>query len=148
MIRQAKADDAPAVSRLLDTSIAGTGPNDAEWVRTQLACTTSLVLVAIEQGQVVGTIVGQIVLDEAEIHDVAVDDHYRRQGRATGLVRAFEDHAEQHGALQSFLEVRASNGPARHLYEAAGYGVRGQRIGYYSDGEDAIVMSKALVADP
>ena len=148
MIRQANPEDAAAVSRLLDTSIVGTGPNDAEWVRNQLACTTALVLVAIEQNHVVGTIVGQVVLDEAEIHDVAVDDRYRRQGRATALVRAFEDHAERHGALQSFLEVRASNGPARHLYEAAGYGARGHRSGYYSNGEDAVVMSKALAANP
>jgi ribosomal-protein-alanine N-acetyltransferase len=129
-------------------AIAGSSAREPEDLMHTMSRTTSLVLVATEQDHVVGTIVGQIVLDEAEIHDVAVEDRFRRQGRATSLVQAFEEHASRQGALQSFLEVRASNQPARYLYETAGYGVQGQRRGYYSNGEDAIVMNKALVPTP
>jgi ribosomal-protein-alanine N-acetyltransferase len=144
MIRQANTDEADAIGRLLKTSIAGTGPNDPQWIMDQMARSTSLILVAIEQNEVVGAIVGQIVHDEAEIHDVAVDPHFRRQGRARRLVQAFEHGAEGHGARHSFLEVRASNIPAKQLYESAGYTVQGHRNGYYSNGEDANVMSKVL----
>jgi [ribosomal protein S18]-alanine N-acetyltransferase len=144
MIRQAENDDSGDIGRLLKTSIAGTGPNDPQWIMEQMARSTSVLLVAVEQNEVVGAIVGQIVLDEAEIHDVAVDPRFRRQGHARRLVQAFEHGAESQGACHSFLEVRRSNISAKQLYAAAGYTEQGHRTGYYSNGEDAIVMSKVL----
>jgi ribosomal-protein-alanine N-acetyltransferase len=43
------------------------------------------------------------------------------------------------------LEVRADNGPARALYERAGYQVLSTRRRYYQPGDvDAIVMRKLL----
>ena len=42
---------------------------------------------------------------------------------------------------QVFLEVRADNGGAQHLYEALGFVAIAERIGYYQpDNVDAIVM--------
>jgi ribosomal-protein-alanine N-acetyltransferase len=44
------------------------------------------------------------------------------------------------------LEVRKSNEPARRLYEAAGFSVSGERVAYYADGEDAVLMRLDLEA--
>jgi len=144
MIRLAEPHDAEAICRLLAKAITGSAVQQSTQLAQQLSRTTALMLVDTEQERVVGTIVGQIVHDEAEIHDVAIEQRFRRQGRAKQLVRSFEEHAALRGAQQSFLEVRASNSPAIHLYETLGYGTRGNRRGYYSDGEDAIVMNKTL----
>jgi len=144
VIRIAKVMDAEAISSLLNTAIGGTGSNDPECITKTMERETSLCFVATDCDQVVGVIVGQIVVDEAEIHDVAVNHAFRRQGRATRLVRELERHATSLGACTSFLEVRASNTAAERLYESMGYTATGTRTGYYSDGENAIVMSKTL----
>lgn len=148
MIRPATPEDAHAIGRLLDDAIVESGANAPQHLIEQMARTTFLALVSTEQTLVVGTIVGQIVMEEAEIHDVAIAAQFRRQGKATRLVQAFEDHAARKGAQQSFLEVRSSNAPAIRLYEEAGYEAQGSRRGYYSNGEDAVVMRKALVPNP
>jgi ribosomal-protein-alanine N-acetyltransferase len=42
------------------------------------------------------------------------------------------------------LELRASNVPARALYEQAGFVVAGRRPRYYPGGEDALLMTLDL----
>jgi ribosomal-protein-alanine N-acetyltransferase len=49
-----------------------------------------------------------------------------------------------YNAKQAFLEVRVSNMPAISLYKKLGFKVTRTIHGYYSDGEDAYVMSKEL----
>jgi ribosomal protein S18 acetylase RimI-like enzyme len=48
------------------------------------------------------------------------------------------------GAMETKLEVRVSNEPAINLYRSMGYTIAGIYQGYYSDGEDAYIMSKNL----
>ena len=48
------------------------------------------------------------------------------------------------GIEKIFLEVRASNTPARNLYIQNGYNEISIRKKYYSDNEDAIVMAKEI----
>ena len=96
----------------------------------------------------VGTIVGQVVLDEAEIHDVVVESSFRQTGRGSELVKAFEEHAADLGATHCFLEVRESNKNAKRLYAKHGFNTTSIRRDYYSDGEDALLMCKQLRALP
>ncbi len=70
-------------------------------------------------------------------------------GRGTGtgrrLLAELESRAAARGAQHVMLEVRADNGPALGLYEAAGYRVLSRRRGYYQPGGvDALVMRKTL----
>jgi ribosomal-protein-alanine N-acetyltransferase len=46
--------------------------------------------------------------------------------------------------METKLEVRVSNEPAINLYRSMGYTIVGIYQGYYSDGEDAYMMSKNL----
>ena len=49
---------------------------------------------------------------------------------------------------RSTLEVRVSNDVARRLYEQVGYRLAGRRRRYYQDGEDALIMTTPLLAEP
>lgn len=54
------------------------------------------------------------------LHDVEVDEPYRRQEVGRRLVEAFMDAGRRAGASKMFLTTSAVNMPARRLYEALG----------------------------
>ncbi|MBE6935120.1 MAG: ribosomal-protein-alanine N-acetyltransferase [Ruminococcaceae bacterium] len=82
-----------------------------------------------------------VILDEAEIVNVATHPDYRRLGLARWLLQDFFD---THPALsQSFLEVRESNTPARTLYASFGFVPYAVRRNYYEKPtENAILMRR------
>lgn len=75
------------------------------------------------------------------IATIAVDPHFRRRGIGTALLHACE---RQLGVPRSRLTVRASNQGAISLYQREGYVPIDVWQAYYSDGEDAMVMEKAI----
>ncbi len=89
---------------------------------------------------------GIMVIDgDAHVMNLAVAPRRRRQGLASRLLLALIDEALGLGASHLTLELRASNEPARLLYERFGFTPVGVRPRYYGD-EDALVMW-ALDAD-
>jgi ribosomal-protein-alanine N-acetyltransferase len=75
---------------------------------------------------------------------VATLPEYRRSGLARRLMDLAEDHAWELGGDSVTLEVRRSNEGAVALYDALGYRRVGSRKQYYADGEDAVIMTKAV----
>jgi len=93
-----------------------------------------------------------VLAGEAEILNIAVLPEARGKGLSRQLMRfALEDtlhggHCTRRNfSLQawenSVLEVRVGNVPARALYRGLGYQEAGIRKRYYSDGEDALIMT-------
>ncbi|MFD1215191.1 MULTISPECIES: ribosomal protein S18-alanine N-acetyltransferase [Microbulbifer] len=97
-----------------------------------------------QPGDIVACCVTSQLFDEVEVLDVAVSNHWRRQGLAEYLLqRVFTELADDiHRVL---LEVRVSNRAARNLYRKLGFMEEGRRKNYYPnpDGsrEDALIMS-------
>lgn len=95
-------------------------------------------------------VLGQVVLDEAEIFALATDPLIQRQGAGRKVLAAFENAAMTRGARDVFLEVAAANAQARAFYIACGYHEAGRRRNYYrkADGtrDDALLMRKALTS--
>lgn len=91
---------------------------------------------------------GRVVVDEAEVLALATDPAHQRQGLATQVLQTFEQAARTRGAVQVFLEVAATNDPARTFYGARGYRQTGLRKAYYPqrDGTrvDALLMARDL----
>ena len=109
-------------------------------VRGELTNKLALWLVALEDGEVVGYVGSQTVLQEADMMNIAVADSHRRRGIAKMLV---EELIRQLDAYQLTLEVRASNAPAIALYEKLGFGQVGLRKNYYrKPKEDALILRK------
>ncbi len=91
-----------------------------------------------------GFVLVWIVSDEVELIDLGVGPNFRRRGLARALLAQATREAYRAGARSMFLEVRATNEPARALYEACGFEIGGRRRAYYGDGEDALLYSCCL----
>lgn len=92
----------------------------------------------------VGYAGGWVVDGDVQILKVGVSPDWRRHGIARALLARVADDARNLGARTSSLEVRAANEGAQALYAALGYASLGVRPRYYSDGEDAVIMSGPL----
>jgi ribosomal-protein-alanine N-acetyltransferase len=94
---------------------------------------------------VIGYAAVWVVLDQAELGDIAVAPAWRRQGVATTLLEAVLDRLASGGVREVFLEVRVSNRGAQALYARHGFDEVGRRKDYYtSPREDALVMRRGV----
>ena len=128
--------------------------NDSPWSEQQYqsACSAATAggggaLVLVSGGRIEGFMVYGQVLDEASIHNIAVDDKYQGKGLGCRLLKAGLLQMKQSGVTRCLLEVRESNTPARHLYQGQGFQMDGVRKNYYPKGdgrEDALLMSLQL----
>lgn len=112
-------------------------------VASELENDLALWLVAVDSDRVAGYVGSQTVMDETDMMNIAVHPDYRRKGIAEELVRALVRDLQRHGSRCLTLEVRASNAPARKLYEKMGFSQIGKRPNYYRNPrEDALILRK------
>jgi ribosomal-protein-alanine N-acetyltransferase len=91
---------------------------------------------------IVGMIVCWLLVDEAHVATLAVDEACRRQRIASTLLCTALTEMMQEGAISAMLEVREGNAAAQGMYRRFGFQLVGRRPGYYKDnGEDAILMT-------
>ena len=84
---------------------------------------------------------------DADIQTIAVAPDARGHGLGRTLMLALITEAVRRDARRVFLEVRADNPGAQHLYETLGFASIGIRRGYYQpDNVDAVVMRLELDA--
>ena len=102
----------------------------------------------VEEGELLGYLGLQWVLDQGEILSVAVDPSCRRRGIARRLLALALEECERRALLSLSLEVRQSNEAARALYRGFGFETVGRRKNYYTlPREDAILMTRKLRED-
>lgn len=118
-------------------------PWSEQSIASELHNPLSVWLVA-QQGQtLLGYVGSQTCLDETDMMNIAVFPASRRQGVARALIDALVSALRERGSKQLTLEVRASNGPARQLYESLGFLQVGLRKNYYRNPkEDALILRK------
>lgn len=93
-----------------------------------------------ERPPVLGYTGFQVILDEGHIMTIAVHPQHRRRGLGTLLLLDIFEQARERGVRRLTLEVRVSNVAAQRLYQAFGFHLEGRRLGYYGDGEDALIL--------
>ena len=105
-----------------------------------------------EDGRLVAYISLSVLAGELEVLNMAVHPEARGKGLSRPLMaNALADtlegkHRERRGLdpegwENGVLEVRVGNAPARSLYSGLGFVEAGMRKRYYSDGEDALIMT-------
>jgi|DewCreStandDraft_4_1066084.scaffolds.fasta_scaffold101494_2 ribosomal-protein-alanine N-acetyltransferase len=101
-----------------------------------------LVAVLKETEKVIGYIIGDKIVDFANILNITVEKNHRKEGIGFALLNAFEKECIKNGLNAMTLEVRASNENAINLYKKFGFIIQGKREKYYENSEDALLMWK------
>jgi [ribosomal protein S18]-alanine N-acetyltransferase len=121
--------------------VTNTAPWSERSFRNEITNPHAIFLTAIHNGKVVGYGGVWMVVDEAHVTTVAIEESLRGQGAGKRLMVELLKRAKDKGMTCSTLEVRASNEPAIKLYEKLGYDSTARRKAYYPDNkEDAVVM--------
>ena len=102
-------------------------PDDPPWneptsmIRRKLTVQPELFLVALVNGQVIGTVMAGFDGVRGWIHHLAVHRSLRRQGIASSLMSAAEKGLETMGCPKVNLQVRATNMAVVAFYRSLGY---------------------------
>lgn len=94
------------------------------------------------ENEIVGFAGVKIVLDTADIMNIAVKEDYRRQGIATLLLNNILDICNENNIKTINLEVNEENLSAIRLYQKFGFKEDGRRKKYYDNKFDAILMER------
>ena len=142
-IIEMNADHVASVAQL--EKLCFSDPWSEKSIASELTNKLALWLVAEEDGKVAGYIGSQTVPDESDMMNVAVHPDCRRRGIAEALVNALCKALKERGSVSLTLEVRASNDPAKALYDKLGFEPVGRRPNYYRNPkEDALILKKML----
>ena len=112
-------------------------------------------IVVEEEGKIVGYIMCRVevglsnfglggLVRKGHVVSIAVMPQSRRKGVASALIKAAMEGMVNYKAKQIYLEVRVTNQAGVNLYKKLAMDITRTIPGYYSDGEDAYVMSKKL----
>ena len=92
--------------------------------------------------KIIGILVIWLIVDEAHIATIAIDEKFRRKHIAEKMLRYSLKKCANEGAISATLEVRVTNLKAQALYQKLGFDVITERPNYYSDTrEGALIMT-------
>ena len=104
------------------------------------------VIVAENEKKVIGYILFNQILDEAEIYKIVVSKDFRKKQIAFKIMEFFQDELKKNDVKKIFLEVRKSNIPAINLYKKCEFIDIREIVDYYSNPkENGIMMLKEVV---
>ena len=99
-------------------------------------------LAKIEE-KIVGFVGIKVILDEADIMNIAIHKNYRQQGFGSLLLTHIINYCKNNNVKKINLEVNENNIPAINLYKKQGFKIVGVRKKYYEN-DDAILMCISL----
>lgn len=100
--------------------------------------------VLIHNHKIIGYMNYWITFECCQLNKIAICEGYRRQGYAGMLMDQLIHEAQKEKCEIISLEVRVSNQQAQHFYKKFNFIKMNIRKEYYSDGEDALIMVKAI----
>jgi len=102
----------------------------------------SLNLISEIDGQLMGYFFSHMISNEVHILNIAIDVSFQHRGNGEDFFnQIFKKYLEY---ANVFLEVKRTNLPAINLYHKFGFEEIDIRKMYYSDGQDAVVMSRKV----
>lgn len=139
LARLAKTADIPAVAKMEADLFVDPWPGHLYLQEVEQPLRFQRVVVNGDQA-VVAYLFACWQVDELHILKVATHPIFEGRGLASALMEEAREEAVRGKARGLFLEVRPSNRRAVKLYLHIGYRIIGRRPGYYTNGEDALVM--------
>jgi ribosomal-protein-alanine N-acetyltransferase len=147
-IRPVDGFDIPVLTAL--HAACFTAPWDQPWTDRSFADVLQMpgsgAAIAAIGDEPVGFALARVVADEAELLLIGIHPAHRRAGHGRALLAHLFKSLRASGAARLFLEVAENNPAATAFYRDAGFEPVGRRAKYY-EGEDALVLMKALRVD-
>ena len=98
------------------------GPSDApEEIKKKIERDPDLFLVAEQNGEIIGTIIGAFDGRRGMIYHLAVHNAFRRQGIGQALLAEVEKRLKEKGCIKCLLMVLEDNETAKRFYEGSGW---------------------------
>lgn len=140
LIRPMEPEDADSVAQIENESFSQ--PWSRQGFLDALQIPDNIILVAEEDGEILGYECTYVSFDEGELTNIAVRKTSRGQGVGQHLVRALQKAAFDAGVERIVLEARVTNDIAIALYEKMGFINLGIRKNLYEHPvEDGVIMS-------
>ena len=104
------------------------------------------VIVAEKEENVIGYVIFNQILDEAEIYKIVVLKELRKKQIAFKIIEFLLNELKKNNVKKIFLEVRKNNIPASNLYKKCGFINIREIVDYYNNPkENGIMMLKEVV---
>ena len=120
------------------------GLENSSVIESSLESETLDYYVLLDGEKVVGFYECSIILDEAELFDIAVREEYQGKKLSNILMNHLIENCRHRNVRTIFLEVNINNTKAINLYDKFGFKEYSRRKNYYGD-SDAILMKLELV---
>ena len=130
-VRKALPEDLPMIAEIEKLSFHT--PWSFESIESFYYRKTSDIYVWRDRNRISGYIIAEHVLDQAELHRIAMVPFIRKMGIGTLLFREFRRRYQEIGVETIYLEVRESNEAAYQFYLKNGFEEYGRRAKYYKD---------------
>jgi len=101
-----------------------------EELQKKLARDPDLFLVAEEDGQIVGTVIGGFDGRRGLLYHLAVDTSYRGRGIGSHLMEEIESRLRAKGCIRCYLMVTPDNAEVMRYYEKRGWECMNQVVTY------------------
>ena len=136
-----RTEDLEQVSRL--EALCFSMPWSRKSFEEALRKSDAVYVAAKEEEKIVGYCGAYVILNEADINQVAVEPFSRKKGIGRKMMEVLLQKLEKAGADAVTLEVRKSNEAAIALYESLGFVTEGIRKNFYEKPvEDGLIMWK------
>ena len=124
-IRDGTPADVDAVLEVWRATAEPSATDDADSVTSLMTCDRGALIVAVDEGAVIGTVI--VGWDgRGSMYRLVVVPGYRRRGIATRLVREGERRLRTHGARRLHMIVAADATAAQGFWSTTGYEPTGQ----------------------
>lgn len=140
IIRPMEPEDADSVAQIEKDSFSQ--PRSRQGFLDAMDLPQNIILVAEEDGEILGYQCTYVSFDEGELTNIAVKRTARGQGVGQHLIRKLQEKAVESGVERIVLEARVTNDTAIALYEKMGFINLGIRKNLYEHPvEDGVIMS-------
>ncbi|MFC4098582.1 GNAT family N-acetyltransferase [Paenibacillus xanthanilyticus] len=121
-VRSFQLSDYRPVTQLLETVLSEECYElTMEAFARQLSWDSELVLVAVEEDEIIGMIIGTIDNNRGYYYRIAVHPDYQRQGVGKKLIQSLRGRFEQRNVAKILITADEHNEPILSLYESLGY---------------------------
>ena len=95
--------------------------------------------------KIIGVCVIQVIVDEAQLNYLSINQKFRRKGYGSYLMRYLIKKCEILNLKKISLEVSHINLVAEKFYNFFNFSTVGKRINYYRNGSNAVLKEKKLI---